>query len=303
MEGRNSGNLRGTAAWIAQGIKLQEAQYVLSSRLRSYDLIKVRLRLASSARDIKPHSSNAAKLNFTQKCQRLTAQIQAHEQRANTYMVPHVNLEEPVPVNDMKVPNQNANNAQNIDDENGDASDDQDPPAGFQDEDEEIPAYKMRIALPSSLSREEIIARGIRHVLEAELDLRSGQAEDRLADLRILLAWSAALYRQGIRTANSYKSRNRAWAESRNISKAIRIQSRAYAQARGVLLKFTFELSPAGREIRAKYRELTKDDLKTSTELISYDVRGNRNEPISWIWHSAGASDSNNDEWLRECEF
>ena len=173
----------------------------------------------------------------------------------------------------------------------------------FEDvEDEEVPAYKLRIALPSSITRDEITERGITDVLEAELELRKGQAEDRLADIRILLAWSAALFRQGIRSAQSYRARNRAWAESRNITKTVRRHARVYQLAQSVLIKYTYHATPEGKEIRAKYRDLTSADLKISTEILSFDVRGNRNTALSWIWSGAAAAAPDNDEWLRECK-
>ena len=52
-----------------------------------------------------------------------------------------------------------------------------------------------------------------------------------------------------------------------------------------------------------KYRPLVKQDLHATTQLLDHTERGTRNNALSWIWAMDVGGDSDNSEWLAECEW
>ena len=133
------------------------------------------------------------------------------------------------------------------------------------------------------------------------MELRKGQAEDRLAELRVLLAWKSAIFRTKVRPAGSYNARTRAWAEVRSIAAAVQRNARAYELARKTMWKCSDEASEEGKAIRQCFQPLTKHDLKVSTEYILPEIRGARNTAQSWIWNSGATKDIQDNAWLEEC--
>ncbi|KAI0341039.1 hypothetical protein BDW22DRAFT_1333083, partial [Trametopsis cervina] len=74
----------------------------------------------------------------------------------------------------------------------------------------------------------------------------------------------------------------------------------AYEHSRRVMYAITNEASPEGIAIRARFKPLTKADLKISTEFLSSDIRGMRHTHQSWIWSGAHSSGIDNGKLLDE---
>ena len=242
-------------------------------------------------------------------CQRLATSIEKHEDRGKAYMVSHLAVDDaqlpPVvePMREWEDLGEEQDDEDNANGEGNGRLPPQPQPIVDLDEDVELPAYKIPIAMPSGLSADEIVRRGLQDILQSELELRQGQAEDRLTDLRLLLAWRSVLYKKGLREATTYRMRNRSWAEIRNLGRTAKVAIKSYEQARQVLLKHTEPFSDEGKAIREKYLPITKEDVRISTEVISFDISGNRNASQSWIWSIDAAKNKEDNEWLQECEF
>ena len=253
-----------------------------------------RLQLAKTARDIARGTTLNERATFIQQCERLAAQINTHEQRANTFLVSARagNDMEPVLPIDLGAEWDDLDNERNADIQRV---------AEVDDIEDILPPYRLPIALPSTLSKEEVARRGLENALCAEMDLRKGQAEDRLAELRVLLDWKSAIFRTKVRPAGSYNARTRAWAEVRSIAAAVQKNARAYELARKTMWRCSDAASEEGKAIRQCFQPLTKHDLKVSTEYILPEIRGARNTAQSWIWNSGATKDIQDNAWLEEC--
>ena len=58
----------------------------------------------------------------------------------------------------------------------------------------------------------------------------------------------------------------------------------------------------ASAEILESYQVIQPKDVQTSTAVVDFNAPGQRNKPMSWIWHSRDSSE-NDPSWLRECMF
>ena len=164
-----------------------------------------RLQLAATARDLTQAGTLNDRLAFTRRCQRLAAQIANHEQRAGAFLAA-LNAADHIPA---APPLQHAEEWDDLDEDDETAVD---AIQEIDDEGDELPVYKITVVLPSSLGAAAIQHRGLENLLLAELDLRKGEAEDRLAELRVLLAWKSVSFRKGVRLAKNYDGRTRAWS-------------------------------------------------------------------------------------------
>ena len=166
-----------------------------------------------------------------------------------------------------------------------------------------LPPYKLPILLPSSLSPAEIQRRNLQDALQMELELRKGDAEDFLAELRVLLAWKSVVLRHRICLADNYTKRRDAWEDVNDIGDSIRRNVRAYEHTRRIMWSIADEQSEDGQEIRRRFRVFGKNDYKITTEYISWTIRETRHQHQSWIWNSGGETDVQNDAWLAECRY
>lgn len=168
-------------------------------------------------------------------------------------------------------------------------------------EGEQLPAYKVAVVLPSSLPEAQIRIRRMEAPWLQELELREGQAEEKLSELRMLLAWKSVSFRRGVREAEAYRARTRAWKDIQAIAQSARACARAYEQARQAIFRLSDSASDRGKALRLRFRKLTKEDFRISTEFIDPSMRGNRNVAQSWIWSMNVAQDIQDDQWLQEC--
>lgn len=227
--------------------------------------------------------------------------IEAHEQKAAEFLVGDHDVAEDEADDDVIVAE--------FDDNAGAEWDDLDElsthPAiidHFNANQDNIPAYKIAVLLPSSLSEEEAHRRGLQAHRLQELELRQGQAEDKLSELRTLLAWKSVSFRRNVRQAEVYRARTRAWSDIKAIASGVRASARAYEQARKTIYSLSDADSEEGQALRSRFRTLTLEDLRISTEFLDSSARGNRNTPQSWIWSMNVAGDIEGDEWLHECK-
>lgn len=243
-----------------------------------------------------------ARLEFIRKSQRLLTRIEAHEQKAVEFLVGNNRADE-------NEEEDNDNILAEFDDNTGAEWDDLDGLSidpgvigHLNTHGDDIPAYKIGVILPSSFPEVESNRRGLQALRRQELELRQGQAEDKLSELRTLLAWKSVSFRRNVRQAEVYRARTRAWGDIKAIASGVRASARAYEQARKMICLLSDANSEEGQALRSRFRILTLADLKISTEFLDSSARGNRNTPQSWIWSMNVAGDIEGDEWLHECK-
>ena len=160
---------------------------------------------------------------------------------------------------------------------------------------ESVPPENHPLSLPSTLGCSLSDAGIPYQVASCEVDMRTGQANDALHDLRITIAHKSFLYRTQVRNnapTQSYVTRS--YGEVHNLQTSIEQAAKTYRLARSAMEKLGVSAS-----ILEKYRPLDKDDLRASTAVADSNAPGQRYDSLSWIWHTS--IPSQNPACLDEC--
>lgn len=129
-----------------------------------------------------------------------------------------------------------------------------------------------------------------------ELELRLGQANDALHNLRIALGKKSFLFRSHVRAARSQQRKTRAWSEVSSVDADVRQQARIYALTRRKMI-----VLGATDEILDRYKALKYADLKISTAIATPNEPGQRDTRLSWFWSMDVQADADADDWMEEC--
>lgn len=173
--------------------------------------------------------------------------------------------------------------------------------AGQANEDEEVDstAYPERLSLcmPSALGKTIIDEYSLGVLALQEIELRMGQANDALADLRVELGHKALLFRTKVRYTKNTKGKTRAWKEVAKSSVEVMKHVRCYERARRALVKLG-----ADNGILHKYQDIKTEDLKMSKDILEENRYGQKNASLAWFWRLGPQGDSIGNEWMDECE-
>ena len=140
----------------------------------------------------------------------------------------------------------------------------------------------LPINLPSMLISADALP-DFEVVRAKELEIRIGQANDALYNLRAAIANRSFLYRTNMRTANTYAKKTRARTAVDSVSETVSKRAREYG-----LIRRALEALGAPPETLRKYQVLTREDLKADTKVLEENARGTRNTKLSWIWSVEG---------------
>ncbi|KAK7678294.1 hypothetical protein QCA50_018642 [Cerrena zonata] len=141
----------------------------------------------------------------------------------------------------------------------------------------------LPIPLPSSFGKVACKTR-LQGLAAIELDLRIGQANDSLRYLRIAIGQKSFNFRTKFRPASGnsgYKNRLRSYAEKHTLQMSIDQAAQIYTSARRAL-----DILGASPDVLSRFKVLNKTDLAASTAVIDPNARGERNNGLSWIWHT-----------------
>jgi hypothetical protein len=168
-----------------------------------------------------------------------------------------------------------------------------------EDEEENLENPEMTpICLPSSLKPTDIQRFGLGALATQELELRKGQANDCLQNLRMALGHKAVLYRTKVRKAKTSVDKTRIWDDVKAITVKINKHIRAYRRARKALQRLG-----ADSEILLQYQELKTEHLKLSADITEENRFGQRNDVLPWFWRLGGQNEDQQDTWMQECKF
>lgn len=154
------------------------------------------------------------------------------------------------------------------------------------------------LPLPSSFIRETRLGR-LRHLSHCELQLRGGQANDSLHNLRVAIAHRSFVFRSRIRKnspTTGYSMRLRSYGDAHAVQMTIDQAAKVYRTARKAMI-----LLGADDTLLARYKVLLKEDLASSTAVADPNARGQSRVKLSWIWQTTPHTD--NPEFLTESTF
>jgi hypothetical protein len=153
------------------------------------------------------------------------------------------------------------------------------------------------IWLPSSFSKSKRAEMGLGHVAEVEAELREGQANDALEALQAGLAEKSLRFRTQVKPAKSQKTMTRAWDSIHKADKQIRGAVQCYRLARTAL-----EALEVSSELLSQYKEILKEDLKMSRDVVEENRVGQRSSELAWFWRLDSKCGKDRGEFLKECK-
>ncbi|KAF8833312.1 hypothetical protein BDN67DRAFT_864986, partial [Paxillus ammoniavirescens] len=138
---------------------------------------------------------------------------------------------------------------------------------------------------------------GLEWLAKQEMQLRTGQANDALHELRLALADKAVLFCTNVRHSSSQATTSRAWGRVMAVDATVNKFAKIYRVSRRAMLALG-----ASNDILARYQVLTKDHLKVSSAVAEPNARGHRNDTLPWFWSMDVARDTEADDWMMECK-
>jgi hypothetical protein len=154
------------------------------------------------------------------------------------------------------------------------------------------------VPLPSSLGLKFSNSPNFLFLVKQELQLRVGEANDALHELRLGLGHKAFLFRTTVRHANSQKKKLRAFSSTAAAEASIKSQFHIYSGARRAMISLG-----ASADVLLKYKEISKDHLKITTITHDPSIHGQRNSHLPWFWRMDANIATSNNEWMSECMY
>jgi hypothetical protein len=137
-------------------------------------------------------------------------------------------------------------------------------------------AENLVLAMPSTLGADGCHNLGLSNLMQQEIKLREGQANDALEELRTALAEKSLLYRMKIRGRPSQKTATRSWNAIKRANGTIRKHVKTYNIAHFALLNMHANLG--------QFEAILKDDLKMSGDVVEENRFGQRRDTLAWFW-------------------
>jgi hypothetical protein len=183
--------------------------------------------------------------------------------------------------------------ASSTEDENDDGDDANDIPDD-DDPDEQVEwAEHLALVMPSTFTAEHCLSLGLGILMQQEIKLREGQANDALEELRTALAEKSLLYRTKIRGRPSQKTATRSWSAIKRADVKIRKHVNTYNLARTALLNMDANLG--------QFKAIAKEDLRMSGDVIEENRFGQRRDTLAWFWRMGPQRDDIEGSWMDEC--
>jgi hypothetical protein len=178
--------------------------------------------------------------------------------------------------------------------ESEEESDEEDDAEQFDDgvQPEHIP-----LQLPSTQGRDACVASQRTGLMEQEIELRTGQANDALSQIRLGLNYKAYLWKEYKQTDN-YKMKTRSSTALRAAEHNIQQHVAAYSLAFRALTSL---------DQQGLFKPIEKEDLYLNPNIVKQNRIGQSKVALSWIWRTGQLSkDESEDTWRQKskhCSF
>ena len=178
--------------------------------------------------------------------------------------------------------------------ESEEESDEEDDAEQFDDgvQPEHIP-----LQLPSTQGRDACVASQRTGLMEQEIELRTGQANDALSQIRLGLNYKAYLWKEYKQTDN-YKMNTQSSTALRAAEHNIQQHVAAYSLAFRALTSL---------DQQGLFKPIEKEDLYLNPNIVKQNRIGQSKVALSWIWRTGQLSkDESEDTWRQKskhCSF
>lgn len=116
---------------------------------------------------------------------------------------------------------------------------------------------------------------------DLEIKFRTIQAQSQLNHLRDLIADISFQFSHVIRGQIRKNIRTRSQKRVKSLHNELTLHARIYSRCRNHLVALE-----CGQAILGQYKELKREDLKSSTAILEPNQPGSTSLKLSWIWHS-----------------
>ena len=154
------------------------------------------------------------------------------------------------------------------------------------------------IAMPSSMTSQAIKERGLVELAKLEMELRSGQCNDNLKGIRLMLGKKAFLFITKIRPKGPKTGKTKSWDGIHLTDQALRLYAQNYRAGREALVSLG-----APKEMLDRLQILDRSHLKTSTTLINPKESGWKHDSLPWFWYMDVGGDSLSSNYMKECKW
>jgi hypothetical protein len=152
-----------------------------------------------------------------------------------------------------------------------------------------------RLTMPSTLGIEECARLGLENLAAQEVELRVGQANDCLENLRMTLGEKMVIFRTSVRGANSQRKKTRAWDDVHAIQQKVSKYATSYRQARQALVNLG-----GSAEMLDRFKVLRQEDIKMSGDMVEENRVGQRSHKMPWIWRMKDRNKTGDNNWMQE---
>lgn len=142
-----------------------------------------------------------------------------------------------------------------------------------------LAAENNYLCFPSTIGGDALKAAGYGGLVEKELLLRQGQANDSLQGVRTSLGEKSFLFRHDLRLADSKVKKTKSWTRLVTVNKKVNQHRWAYEKCRAAMIRLG-----ADDNLLGIYRTLTREDCKVSTAVMMPNQSGQRDITLAWFW-------------------
>ncbi|KIM61410.1 hypothetical protein SCLCIDRAFT_122156, partial [Scleroderma citrinum Foug A] len=269
---------KGSVAWLAEGINIQEAQ----------DALRLEIQLLPS------NPSVTQKTSIEVKRQRLFSRItkfhDSGDHFSNGLNVEHVSGPQDNPA---FCPHENGNDLDEQEFWKGIIED-----QSYDNEDEDISPESLGLWMPSTIGIQAATRAGLEVLVNEEAQLHIGQANDSLERLRTHLGQKSVLYHMQVRSSSSVWTDTRLKNDIKRLILKINKDVQSYHRAWDAMIS----LGASDDQLR-KYQKVSPRDLSIDKEVTEENRFGQGSDVLPWFWHIGGVDLGSGADWTEECKW
>ena len=133
-------------------------------------------------------------------------------------------------------------------------------------------------------------------LVDQELSLRQGQANDCLHEMRLALVDKSMIFWQDVRHAQNYNLMTQAWGQIASMDLTLNWHASLYCQCHQQMAALGTDA-----DILIWYQELHVSDLNVTTAISDPNARGHCDDRLAWFWTMDVPHDTDRNDWMSEC--
>ena len=150
------------------------------------------------------------------------------------------------------------------------------------------------LTMPSAWGATRLKNGNLEGLVNEEVQLCIGQANDCLEKLRTHLGQKSILYQMNFRSSSSVRTDTRSKQDIRRLGLKINQDVRSYHQARESLIQLQ-----VSQVILQKYQAIKPEDLGVSKDITEENQFGQSSDVLPWFWQIGGKDSVT---WNTECK-